>query len=361
MSSPSQVSGPRQPALLEETIGDCLRRIAGEHARARGAGLLPPGHPHDLRAAGRRGRPPRAGACWPAGLQTRRPRRDLEPELRRVDAGPAGHRAGGDRPRQHQPGLPHQRAGLRAQPVGLPGAAGRAGVQELRLRGDDRRGARRAAHRRAGDLPRRGVVGRAAGRRPTTTRRCRSCRRPTRSTSSTPAGRRARPRARRSATATSSTTATSSGPAAATRPPTASASRCPSTTASAWSWATSARSPTARRWSSPRRRSTRRPRWRRWPTERCTEPLRRADDVHRRARPSRLRPLRPDLAAHRDHGRLAVPGRGDEARHRRHAHGRGDHRLRHDRDLAGVDPDRGRRPASTSASAPSGACTRTSR
>ena len=50
--------------------------------------------------------------------------------------------------------------------------------------------------------------------------------------------------------------------------------------------------------------------------------------------------LRPDLAAHRDHGRLAVPGRGDEAGHRPHAHERGGHLLRHDGDLAGLDPDR---------------------
>ena len=40
---------------------------------------------------------------------------------------------------------------------------------------------------------------------------------------------------------------------------------------------------------------------------------------------------------------LAVPGRGDEARGQRDAHDRGDHLLRHDRDLAGVHPDPGRR------------------
>ena len=32
MSGPSQVRGPQQPALLQETIGDCLRRIATLHA-----------------------------------------------------------------------------------------------------------------------------------------------------------------------------------------------------------------------------------------------------------------------------------------------------------------------------------------
>ena len=56
-----------------------------------------------------------------------------------------------------------------------------------------------------------------------------------------------------------------------------------------------------------------------------------------------LRLARPVLAADRDHGRLAVPGRGDEAGHRRHGHDRGDHLLRDDRDLAGVHPDPGRR------------------
>ena len=65
--------------------------------------------------------------------------------------------------------------------------------------------------------------------------------------------------------------------------------------------------------------------------------------------------------AHRDHGRLHLPGRGDEALRQRHAHGRGVDRLRDDRDLAGVDA----RPAATTTSTgvprPSGACTRTSR
>ena len=45
--------------------------------------------------------------------------------------------------------------------------------------------------------------------------------------------------------------------------------------------------------------------------------LRRADDVHRRARPPRLRRVDLSSPAHGDHGRLAVPRRGDEAGHRR--------------------------------------------
>ena len=69
------------------------------------------------------------------------------------------------------------------------------------------------------------------------------------------------------------------------------------------------------------------------------EPLRRADDVHRRARGPELRRARPELAADRDHGRLAVPRAGHAQGHRPHEHGGRDHLLRHDRDLAGVDPD----------------------
>ena len=41
--------------------------------------------------------------------------------------------------------------------------------------------------------------------------------------------------------------------------------------------------------------------------------LRRADHVHRPARPSRVRQVRPQEPAHRHHGGLAVPDRGDEA------------------------------------------------
>ena len=73
------------------------------------------------------------------------------------------------------------------------------------------------------------------------------------------------------------------------------------------------------------------------------QPLRRTDHVHRRARPPRPGHHRSVVAADRDHGRIAVPGRGHEAGHRRDEHGRGHHLLRHDRDLAGLDPDRGRR------------------
>ena len=65
-------------------------------------------------------------------------------------------------------------------------------------------------------------------------------------------------------------------------------------------------------------------------------------------------------SAHRHHGRLALPGGGDESVHRQDAHGRGDHLLRHDRDVAGVDAD-APTTRSTTGSPRSARCTRTSR
>ena len=83
------------------------------------------------------------------------------------------------------------------------------------------------------------------------------------------------------------------------------------------------------------------------------------DDVHRHARPRGLRLVRPQLAAHRDHGRVAVPDRGHEEGRRPHAHDRGGHLLRHDRDLAGLHADARRRPARAARGRPSGASART--
>ncbi len=67
---------------------------------------------------------------------------------------------------------------------------------------------------------------------------------------------------------------------------------------------------------------------------------RRPDDVHRHARTSRIRALRPQELAHRDHGGLALPDRGHAKGRRCHAHERGDHRLRHDRNEPGQFPER---------------------
>ena len=72
------------------------------------------------------------------------------------------------------------------------------------------------------------------------------------------------------------------------------------------------------------------------------EPVRRADDVHRRARPRALFRVRLRLAANRDHGRLALSCRGDEARQQRDGNRRDEHLLRHDRDVPGHHPDAAR-------------------
>jgi hypothetical protein len=73
------------------------------------------------------------------------------------------------------------------------------------------------------------------------------------------------------------------------------------------------------------------------------QPLRRADDVHRRARSYGVRRLRTEQPAHRDHGRLAVPGRGDAQGDSAHAHAGRLDLLRHDRDVTGFHPDAHRR------------------
>ena len=73
--------------------------------------------------------------------------------------------------------------------------------------------------------------------------------------------------------------------------------------------------------------------------------LRRADDVHRRTRSSRIRQIRPVIAAHRHHGRRALPDRGDAARQRPDEHARRHDRLWHDRDQPGQLSERHRRSA----------------
>ncbi len=92
--------------------------------------------------------------------------------------------------------------------------------------------------------------------------------------------------------------------------------------------------------------------------ERVHLALRRPDDVHRRVVAAELRRLRRVDHPHRDHGRLAVPGRADEEGHRV-GHRRDDHLLRHDRDVTGVDADPHRRLLRATWSAPSAGSART--
>ena len=237
---PSYASGTSDVPLLGDTIGDNFDRDGRRPARRRGAGGRAERAALDLRPAAR-GRRHGGARAARRGPREGRPGRDLGAQRRRVDARAVRHREDRRHPRQHQPGVPHARAGVRAQP-GRDRAAGRGHeLQDVRLRGDDRGGAAelpRAAPggaasgtpglgraRRGGQARRPRRAGAAAGR---------AVARTTRSTSSTRRAPRASPRAPRSRTTTSSTTATSSDGCAATAPTTGCASRCPSTTASAW-------------------------------------------------------------------------------------------------------------------------------
>ncbi len=95
----------------------------------------------------------------------RRPGRDLGAEP--VGVGGPAVRDGRRRrdPGQHQPGVPHARAAVRAGPGGDLAAGLGAGVQDQRLPRDGRRGARGVSGAAGRDLPRRPGVGRAAVRR----------------------------------------------------------------------------------------------------------------------------------------------------------------------------------------------------
>ena len=114
--SPTPRVRPR-PALLEETIGANFERDRRGARRPRGAGRgAPPGGggptpswTRDVERAGPRAdrRRDRQG----------RPGRHLGAELRRVDDRAVRHRQGRRDPGQRQPGLPHPRARLRAEPV----------------------------------------------------------------------------------------------------------------------------------------------------------------------------------------------------------------------------------------------------
>ena len=98
-------------------------------------------------------------------------------------------------------------------------------------------------------------------------------------------------------------------------------------------------SPTAPAWSSRRRASSREATLAAVAEERCTSLYGVPTMFIAELEDPELRRPRPVLAADRDHGRLAVPRAGHAQGHRPHAHGGRDHLLRHDRDLAGVDPD----------------------
>ncbi len=234
----SYTSATSETPLLGDTIGENLDRTAARYPDR--LALVDvcrqaPGSATGAAGRGRRPRPRPAGG----GHREGRPRRHLGAELRRVDPHPVRHRQARRDPGQHQPGLPDQRARVRAQPVGLQAAGRRAAAEDLRLRRDDRRGP--PALRRPGQVVLLGTEGWQAlldaGRKRRFrggTRRDRALRRRADQHPVHLGDHRASRRARPCPTTTSSTTASSSASSATTRPTTRSASRSPSITASAW-------------------------------------------------------------------------------------------------------------------------------
>ena len=116
MRMESYAAGETTPALLEETIGANFERTVAAHADREALVEVATGRrwtwaelDRDVDAL--------AVGLIAAGIEQGRPGRHLGAELRRVDADAVRHREDRRDPGQHQPGLPHPRAGLRAQPV----------------------------------------------------------------------------------------------------------------------------------------------------------------------------------------------------------------------------------------------------
>ena len=181
-----------------------LRRTAARFGDRAALADVAPGRVDVPRARGRGG--PARPRLLEGGVCQGRPGRHLGAELRRVGDGPVRHRQDRRHPGQHQPGLRTRSWSTRCA---SPGSASGGGprVQDLGLRGDDRRGPP-ALPGPAGEVVLLGsedwqALGRP-GRRPDGAGAAQAAlNRTTRSTSSTPRAPPASPRARRCPTTTS--------------------------------------------------------------------------------------------------------------------------------------------------------------
>ena len=275
-----------------------------------------------------------------------RAHRHLEPEQRRVGAAAVRHGADRSDPRQPQPRLPHARGGLRAPAERVPDAGGGHRVQGIELRGHGGRGARRScphwrpssgSARRTGTTCWRGRptrqrrgAGRAGRRRSPST---------TRSTSSTPAAPPAFPKGATLSHHNILNNGYFVGEGCAYTEADRVCIPVPfyhcfgmvlgnlacTTHGAAMVIPAPAFDPVATLQTVQ--------------DERCTSLYGVPTMFIAELSHPDFAALRPVVAADGDHGRLALPGRGDEAVHQRDAHGRGHDLLRHDRDVAGVDPD----------------------
>ena len=137
--SDSYARGDTSAPLLDETIGANLDRAVARFGERDALISCAQGRRYSYAELGA-AVDELARALIAAGLEKARPDRDLEPQLRGVDAGPVRHRQARRHPGQRQPGLPDLGARVRPAPVGLPHARRRLRVQDLRLPGDDRGG-----------------------------------------------------------------------------------------------------------------------------------------------------------------------------------------------------------------------------
>ena len=150
--------------LLDETIGANLARTVAAHGDVEALVARHQGVRWTYAELGERVARCARGLLG-LGPGGRRPGRAVEPELRRVDAAAVRHGRDRRRPRQHQPGLPHARAGLRARTSRAAGCCSPRRRSRRRTTSTWSSRSPRRARPRAGDVLLGRRLGRARGRR----------------------------------------------------------------------------------------------------------------------------------------------------------------------------------------------------